>query len=574
MTTLVPRPPYTQDELAKLYPAQLELKHVQIILRHGERTPVKARFQNAGLHPHWPYCSIARRMLTTALTSDSSTSSPYSTSPPALDRKTARWDALPFRRKFETFGPNDLPVLASGPPDSASAHDSSSICLPGELTDLGRVTTLRLGQRLRHLYVEQLGFLPDRLPEKGADGLLYIRSTPIPRALESTQQALTGLYPPGTWSAQAASTGLDIVARDYSEENLVPNDPTCRRFRELGQIFAQRAADKYNTSPEMAFLTKKLGKYLQPPSDGRVKVDGKPRLSGIMDTTNAALAHRHLGSGTSLPGEFYEEKVRATMDKIVTEEWFAGYRVSREYRIVGIGGLMADLTRRALAAAAAASSSSSSLQQTTTETRGEEERGRSPQKLCLAGAHDTTIGAVLASLGCFPEGSKWPRFTAHVALETFVARSSAETTTFTPTASASASASPSPSSPLPPPQTQPQPQPQKSSWSSYLPSLPSFLPSLLSPFPQTAPPPPDPLDHPTPQNTYIRLRYNDHPLTLPGCRSPGAHLDGDQTFCTLDAFRRVVGGFAPPREREKGGWRGVCGENLGRGVVDEDEDEG
>jgi hypothetical protein len=46
MTTLVPREPYTPEELAKLYPRDLELQQVQIILRHGERTPVSARFQN------------------------------------------------------------------------------------------------------------------------------------------------------------------------------------------------------------------------------------------------------------------------------------------------------------------------------------------------------------------------------------------------------------------------------------------------------------------------------------------------------------------------------------------------
>jgi len=42
----------------------------------------------------------------------------------------------------------------------------------GELTDQGRVTTLALGQRLRRLYVDQLGFLPPKFED---DKLLYIR---------------------------------------------------------------------------------------------------------------------------------------------------------------------------------------------------------------------------------------------------------------------------------------------------------------------------------------------------------------------------------------------------------------
>lgn len=57
MTTLEPRPPYSQEELDKLYPKNLELQLVQVILRHGERAPVSARFQNAGLAPYWPYCN-------------------------------------------------------------------------------------------------------------------------------------------------------------------------------------------------------------------------------------------------------------------------------------------------------------------------------------------------------------------------------------------------------------------------------------------------------------------------------------------------------------------------------------
>lgn len=50
MTTLQPRPPYSAEELKVLYPEGLELQLVQVLLRHGERSPVSARFQNAGLN--------------------------------------------------------------------------------------------------------------------------------------------------------------------------------------------------------------------------------------------------------------------------------------------------------------------------------------------------------------------------------------------------------------------------------------------------------------------------------------------------------------------------------------------
>lgn len=48
MTSLQPRGPYSQAELEKLYPKGLRLELVQVLLRHGERSPVSARFQNVG----------------------------------------------------------------------------------------------------------------------------------------------------------------------------------------------------------------------------------------------------------------------------------------------------------------------------------------------------------------------------------------------------------------------------------------------------------------------------------------------------------------------------------------------
>ena len=32
---------------------------------------------------------------------------------------------------------------------------------------------------------------------------------------------------------------------------------------------------------------------------------------------------------------------------------------------------------------------------------------------------------------------------------------------------------------------------------------------------------------------YVRIRYNDKVMTVPGCKVTGKHLDGDESFCTL-----------------------------------------
>ena len=85
-----------------------------------------------------------------------------------------------------------------------------------------------------------------------------------------------------------------------------------------------------------------MGKWM-PKSSPRIQVDSHPRLSGIMDTVNATLAH---GPETRLPKEFYDEKARAIIDKIGVEEWFSGYSENNEYRKLGIGGLVGDIVER------------------------------------------------------------------------------------------------------------------------------------------------------------------------------------------------------------------------------------
>lgn len=102
MTTLQPRKPYTDEELRTLYPSGLELQQVQILLRHGERTPVSPRFQNAGLKAFWPYCAAVRHMRSAVLER-------------GHDGNGTVFSTLEWKRRLETFGPNDAPVIATGP---------------------------------------------------------------------------------------------------------------------------------------------------------------------------------------------------------------------------------------------------------------------------------------------------------------------------------------------------------------------------------------------------------------------------------------------------------------------------
>lgn len=508
MTSLQPRVPYTDEELRKLYPAGLELQLVQVLLRHGERTPVSARFQNAGLRAFWPYCSSVRQLKSAVLEGGAN----------SIGRS---YSTLEWKRRLETFGANDEPVIATGP-----AGELDDVCDMGSLTDLGRASTYELGRRLRTLYVDRLGFLPKTI---SSTDFLYLRSTPVPRALESLQQTFSALYPTATREGSESGTfrAPTIIIRTNSDETLFPNDGNCRRFAALSRAFAQRTADRWNKTQEMEYLNKLYSKWM-PPDSPRVAVDGRPRLSGIMDTINATLAH---GPETRLPKEFYDKKGREIIETIGVEEWYSGYKESKEYRMLGIGALLGDVTARMVG----------SVEKTTAD--GEYElmktagQGNTAIKFGMSGCHDTTLAAVLSSLGAF-ETNKWPPFTSHIAIELFRKAgtpSNVEEVGAITTADVAAASKPG--------------------W------LGSFFPARAS----AGKPPPSigrkpseklsPAEKKKLDGFYVRLRYNDEPMTIPGCKTPGNHLEGDESFCTLEAFKSIVDKFVPQD------WKQQCRSN-------------
>lgn len=115
---------------------------------------------------------------------------------------------------------------------------------------------------------------------------MYIRATPIPRALESVQQTFYGMYPP---TARIPGLQMPVIkTRSPNDETLFPNETACRRFAQLSQAFAQRTADRWNDSSDMAYLNNLISKWM--PEDSKtVKVDSHPRLSGMFAHSHCCL---------------------------------------------------------------------------------------------------------------------------------------------------------------------------------------------------------------------------------------------------------------------------------------------
>lgn len=322
-----------------------------------------------------------------------------------------------------------------------------------------------------------------------------------------------------------------IHLRQHHEENLFDQDHLCKRYSILYKAFAQRAADRWNGTPEMAYINKKIAKYM-PESSPTVNIDSHPRLSGIMDTVNSTRAH---GPSTKLPAEFYDAKLLANMNDMVVDEWFAGYQESQEFRKLGKGQMAGDVVGRMMAAALG--------------------RDKEPLRFAMTGSHDTTLAGFLSSFGAF-EGVPWPPFTSHMAIELFRKKN------------------PDPSNrPLPPlsPVDTQAPAAPRTTWFSSLTSIFSSSNASSSPSgSETGPTIRKPLadfsasERAHIQDYYVRIRYNDKPVTIPGCRAPGRHLEGvegGESFCTLEAFKRIADAFTP---RD---WTAECKARLDEGFT-------
>ncbi|KAK4700058.1 acid phosphatase, partial [Phenoliferia sp. Uapishka_3] len=257
----------------------------------------------------------------------------------------------------------------------------SADCYWGELTDLGRQSTLTLGARLRALYVDQLHFLPSTLPDlERKSSPVAFRSTGMPRTIESLHQIVQGIFP-------TRDGPVEYVVRNAMDESLYPNS-LCARMRKIDRASAEQAAKTYN--PTLAVLDPLLSKYI---NGGPVRIDGHPRANGLLDTIMVCKAH-----GIKVPSEFEDPAVLQTLETAVVHEWFDGF-ANPEFRKLAMGRLLGDLTNH--------------LERKAADPKEKTEKLR----LAVYSCHDTSLGGILNALNVFD--SRWPPFTSHIAFELF-----------------------------------------------------------------------------------------------------------------------------------------------------------
>jgi acid phosphatase len=280
-----------------------------------------------------------------------------------------------------------------------------------------------------------------------------------------------------------------------------------------------------DSSDEMTYINALIGKHIP---HKPIRLAGTPKIHAIYDGITSTLATDKT-SGVRLPEEFYDKSLGEIVDRLAYDEEFGGYGTNKELRTVGIGAMLGDVVERMTSQVehkAISTPNPTSLDDDSKAGAGIETNAT---KLWLHSSHDSTLGAVMASLGADKsiEGERrWPPYGSVLAIELFRDVQAKESA----------------------------PQPL-SNWPSLSLSRRGHRPISRTPTSQ--------LSHAQKlrlQKYYVRLRYNNRSLAIPGCKVVGKNWNGDETFCTLEAFKEIVDQFTPLS------WQMACVENLDKGL--------
>ncbi|KAL7754084.1 hypothetical protein RI367_000064 [Sorochytrium milnesiophthora] len=369
-------PQLTQSEIAQLYPPNLRLKLVQIVHRHGARTPIMP-----GLTGRFPPVH-ANCYMGSFLTLHSRLSA---------NDNSNNVSSTQYQKSLF-----NVEVWDEGVPMEHMEKARPGICYHGQLTDLGRDSMTQFGRHLRELYVDRLKFLPASFTDPAT---MYLRSTDYPRTLESLHSVLDGLYPSTTRSLAAP---LQIHSRTpLTHETAVADWSACARYktikRQFDAVIRASVQQKLQTaSPLVRELVKDAG--------------DDPTWAS--DIAASALAHDQHRNVPLTQDDF------RMLENLAVEQWFGHMYMYPVMRRFAIGRFLTELCELMDAHASPLDAAHRpspffSMHESHMEHLGTQQL----PKFAAYSAHDTTVMPILLALNVWD--GRWPPFGSHITLELF-----------------------------------------------------------------------------------------------------------------------------------------------------------
>ncbi|XP_033471020.1 lysophosphatidic acid phosphatase type 6 [Epinephelus lanceolatus] len=192
-----------------------ELKLVQVVFRHGARTPLKS----------------------------------------IPDVMEAQWVPTLLEPPAHTHINYKVTDLDGGPRPPALVEDSyrkntlTGGTYPGQLTTVGMQQLYELGKRLRRRYIEESPFLSSTFSPTE----VYVRSTNIVRTIESAKCLVAGLF------QQKQKEIVPILTTDAESEILYPNYHGCKLLKSLGSHRWAESATLPDIAADLQSIQNALG---------------------------------------------------------------------------------------------------------------------------------------------------------------------------------------------------------------------------------------------------------------------------------------------------------------------------
>ncbi|KAJ2473213.1 hypothetical protein EV174_005736, partial [Coemansia sp. RSA 2320] len=325
-------PKLSPEFIAQNYPADVKLLRVDLVNRHGERTPSGQRLTEIS-PKYWNLCTHGNQLHAAFIKAVHA----HAPEPASGNAGNNSCKQVPWQNSlFETANHNPDASFGTDSLNLQHANDksqlSASTCAFSQLTDVGRESLTALGAHMRALYVDALGFLP-AAPRPGSTGGptddFYLRTTALNRCFASLQHTLGGLYP----NLPANTPLFCINVRPPSRENMFPRF----EFKNFAKVFAMRTkksledyAGEYETVYQDMLKIPALGASL----DKNFK-PGKKRVAlDVLDTLSSMRTH-----GLPLPKEI-DVALIARVSQIASLEYMHSMFNSTELTRIHIGNFV------------------------------------------------------------------------------------------------------------------------------------------------------------------------------------------------------------------------------------------